>query len=170
MCQRSYEAVSPRDLLDESGPAREVSIIIFGANMTLPWPHSRRSTVSAGVGSQGPGCRPISSGRYHAYLGLPRDGLKGCRMGRFASEASVVDTSLRAPIENYFRDLQATLAKALRAEQAAGELASHLDVEELALMLMAVIQSGFVLSRIYRDCNAVRRATDMAARILGMLV
>ena len=106
----------------------------------------------------------------NAYLGLSKDELKGCRMGRFANEASVVDTSLRAPIENYFRDLQATLAEALRAEQAAGELASHLDVEELALMLMAVIQSGFVLSRIYRDRNAVRRATDMAAKILGMLV
>jgi hypothetical protein len=65
--------------------------------------------------------------------------------------------------------LLATLAKALRAEQAAGELASHLDVEELALMLMAVIQGGFVLSRIYRDRNAVRRATDMAAKILGRL-
>ena len=90
-------------------------------------------------------------------------------MGRFANEASIVDTSLRVPIENYFRDLQATLAKALRAAQAAGELASHLDVDELALTLIAVIQGGFVLSRIYRDRNAVRRATDMAAKMLEML-
>ena len=82
---------------------------------------------------------------------------------------AIVDTSLRAPIENYFRDLQATLAKALRAAQAAGELAGHLDAEQLALMLMAVIQGGFVLSRIYRDRNAVRRATDMAAKMLAML-
>ena len=36
--------------------------------------------------------------------------------------------------------------------------------------LIAVIQGGFVLSRIYRDRNAVRRATDTAAKMLAMLV
>lgn len=126
---------------------------------------SEMQTLAHGILDAGPSALDA----INAYLGLPRDGLKGCRMGRFANEASIVDTSLRAPIENYFRDLQATLAKALRAAQAVGELAIHLDVEELALMLIAVIQGGYVLSRIYRDRNAVRRATDVAAKMLAML-
>jgi TetR/AcrR family transcriptional repressor of nem operon len=171
MCQRGYEAVSPRDLLDESGAGQGSFYHHFRSKHDLAMAaleevSSEMQALAHEILDAGPS--PLEG--INAYLGLPRDGLKGCRMGRFANEASVVDTSLRAPIENYFRDLQATLAKALRAEQAAGELASHLDVEELALMLTAVIQGGFVLSRIYRDRNAVRRATDMAAKILGMLV
>ncbi|MFY9953955.1 TetR/AcrR family transcriptional regulator [Bradyrhizobium sp.] len=170
MCQRGYEAVSPRDLLDESGAGQGSFYHHFRSKhdlaiAALEEVSSEMQALAHKILDAGPS--PLEG--INTYLGLPRDGLKGCRMGRFANEASIVDTSLRAPIENYFRDLQATLAKALRAAQAAGELASHLDVEELALMLMTVIQGGFVLSRIYRDRSAVRRATDMAAKILGML-
>jgi AcrR family transcriptional regulator len=170
MCQRGYEAVSPRDLLDESGAGQGSFYHHFRSKHDLAM--VALEEVSSEM--QALAHEILDSDRsplegINAYLGLPRDGLKGCRMGRFANEASIVDTSLRAPIESYFRDLQATLAKALRAGQAAGELAGHLDVEELALMLLAVIQGGFVLSRIYRDRNAVRRATDMAAKILRTL-
>jgi TetR/AcrR family transcriptional repressor of nem operon len=170
MCQRGYEAVSPRDLLDESGAGQGSFYHHFRGKQDLAMAAleevsnemqaSAHEILEAG---------PSALEGINAYLGVPRDGLKGCRMGRFANEASIVDTSLRAPIENYFRDLQATLAKALRAAQGAGELAGQLDAEELALMLIAVIQGGFVLSRIYRDRNAVRRATDTAAKMLGML-
>jgi TetR/AcrR family transcriptional repressor of nem operon len=170
MCQRGYEAVSPRDLLDESGAGQGSFYHHFRGKQELAMAAleevaSEMQASAHAILEAGP--TPLKS--VNAYLGLPRDGLKGCRMGRFANEASIVDTPLRAPIENYFRDLQATLADALRAAQGAGELANHLDAEELALTLIAVIQGGFVLSRIYRDRNAVRRATDTAAKMLGML-
>ena len=170
MCQRGYEAVSPRDLLDESGAGQGSFYHHFQGK------HDLALTALEEVSSEmqasahkilGSGGSPLEG--IQAYLAIPRDGLKGCRMGRFANEVSVVNTPLRAPIESYFRDLQATLAKALKAAQAAGELASHLDAEELALTLIAVIQGGFVLSRIYRDRNAVRRATETAAKMLAML-
>ena len=171
MCQRGYEAVSPRDLLDESGAGQGSFYHHFRGKQDLAM--AALEEVASEMQASAHeilGAGPSALEGVNAYLGVPRDGLKGCRMGRFANEASIVDTALRAPIENYFRDLQATLAKALRAAQAAGQLAGHLDAEELALTLIAVIQGGFVLSRIYRDRNAVRRATDTAAKMLAMLV
>jgi hypothetical protein len=32
-------------------------------------------------------------------LDVSRDGLKGCRMGRFAAESSIAEISLRKPVE-----------------------------------------------------------------------
>jgi hypothetical protein len=103
------------------------------------------------------------------YLDVARDGLKGCRMGRFAAESSIAEASLRKPVERYFRELQQILAGALREAQADGEIAKRLDASELALMLITVVQGGFVVSRVYRDRNAINRATEMAKSLLKSL-
>jgi TetR/AcrR family transcriptional repressor of nem operon len=50
-----------------------------------------------------------------------------------------------------------------------GELAKRLDASELALMLIAVVQGGFVVSRVYRDRNAINRSTEMAKSLLKSL-
>jgi AcrR family transcriptional regulator len=178
MCERGFEAVSPRDLLAESGAGQGSFYHHFQSKRDLAL--TALEEVSSEM--QATTHKTIESGASPLegilnYLAYPRDGLRGCRMGRFAGEAAVVDTSLRVPIENYFRDLQNTLAEALRGAQASGKLANDLvaqdvageDVaaEDLALMLIAVIQGGYVLSRIYRDRNAIRRATQTAAKILG---
>jgi TetR/AcrR family transcriptional regulator, transcriptional repressor for nem operon len=173
MCERGFEAVSPRDLLAESGAGQGSFYHHFQSKRDLALTaleevsSEMQATTHKTVES---GASPLEG--ILNYLAHPRDGLGGCRMGRFAGEAAVVDTSLRVPIENYFRDLQNTLTEALRSAQASGELANDVvaeDVaaEDLALMLVAVIQGGFVLSRIYRDRNAIRRATETAAKILA---
>lgn len=170
MCERGYEAVSPRDLLQASGAGQGSLYHHFEGKQDL----ALTALEEVASEMQASAHKVLDSGAsplegVEAYLRLPRDGLKGCRMGRFANEVSVVNTSLREPIEAYFRDLQAKLAKSLKAAQAKGEFGSHLDAGELALTLIAVIQGGFVLSRVYRDRNAVRRATETAAKMLAML-
>jgi TetR/AcrR family transcriptional repressor of nem operon len=185
MCERGYEAVSPRDLMEESGAGQGSFYHHFQGKSDLAL--TALEEVSSEM--QAATHKTIDSGGSPLegvvnYLAHPRDGLRGCRMGRFASEAAVVNTSLRVPIENYFRDLQNTVAEALRNAPASGKLANALaaeDVaaedlaaedlaaEDLALMLIAVIQGGYVLSRIYRDRNAIRRATETAAKILAAL-
>jgi len=90
-------------------------------------------------------------------------------MGRFAAESSIAELSLRKPVERYFRELQEILAGALRQAQADGEIAKRLDPGELALMLITVVQGGFVVSRVYRDRNAINRATETAKSLLKSL-
>jgi len=53
--------------------------------------------------------------------------------------------------------------------EANGEIAKRLDASELALMLITVVQGGFVVSRVYRDRNAINRATEMAKSLLRSL-
>lgn len=67
----------------------------------------------------------------------------------------------------YFLKLQEILAHSLREAQTNGELVKRLDASELAMTLIAVVQGGFVVSRVYRDGNAINRvrATVIAAQI-----
>lgn len=170
MWERGYEAVSPRDLLDESGAGQGSFYHHFKGKLDLG--AVALSEVSdemcelarATVGTDG-----SALDRVFRYLDMSRDGLKGCRMGRFAAEASIAEAALRKPVERYFRELQRLLADALRDAQADGELAKRLDANELALMLITVVQGGFVVSRVYRDRNAINRATETAKSLLTSL-
>ena len=170
MWERGYEATSPRDLLEESGAGQGSLYHHFKGKMDL-------ASVALGeasdemcelaretVGTNGSGLD-----RVIRYLDVSRDGLKGCRMGRFAAESSIAEASLRKPVERYFRELQEILAGALREAQADGEIAKRLDANELALMLITVVQGGFVVSRVYRDRNAINRATETAKALLKSL-
>jgi len=170
MWERGYEATSPRDLLEESGAGQGSLYHHFKGKMDL-------ASVALGevsdemceLARETVGTDGSALDRVIRYLDVSRDGLKGCRMGRFACESSIAEASLRKPVERYFRELQQILAAALREAQADGEIAKRLDASELALMLITVVQGGFVVSRVYRDRNAINRATEMAKSLLKSL-
>ena len=162
------EATSPRALLDESGAGQGSLYHHFKGKLDL-------ASVALGevsdemcqLARETVGTDGSALDRVIRYLDVSRDGLKGCRMGRFACEQSIAEPSLRKPVERYFRELQKILAEALREAQADGEIAKRLDADELALMLITVVQGGFVVSRVYRDGNAINRATETAKLLLG---
>jgi AcrR family transcriptional regulator len=170
MWERGYEAVSPRDLLEESGAGQGSLYHHFKGKLDLASvalgevSDEMRELAHETVGTDGP-----ALDRVFRYLDVFRDGLKGCRMGRFAAESSIAEASLRKPVERYFRELQEILAEALREAQADGEISKRLDANELALMLITVVQGGFVVSRVHRDRNAINRATEMAKSLLKSL-
>lgn len=55
----------------------------------------------------------------------------------------------------YFRKLQEILADSLREAQTNGKFVKRLDASELAKALIAVVQGGFAVSRVYRDRIAI---------------
>jgi TetR/AcrR family transcriptional repressor of nem operon len=170
MWERGYEAMSPRDLLEESGAGQGSLYHHFKGKMDLASvaleevSDEMRQLARETVGTDG-----SALDRVFRYLDVTRDGLKGCRMGRFAAESSIAEAALRNPVERYFRELQQVLAGALREAQADGELPKRLDASELAMMLISVVQGGFVVSRVYRDRNAINRATETAKSLLKSL-
>lgn len=170
LCERGFEAVSPRDVLEASGAGQGSLYHHFTGKLDLA------ATALAEVSDEMRGLTrqilatdvpPID--RAIRFLRQPRNGLKGCRLGRFASEASISEAKLRQPIDAYFRELEDHLAVALREAQAVNQLDPTLDAAALALMLVAVVQGGFALSRVHREANAINQATAAAVEVLRRL-
>jgi TetR/AcrR family transcriptional regulator, transcriptional repressor for nem operon len=101
------------------------------------------------------------------HLVTTRPGSKGCRIGRYANENDVVATpELGQPIRDYFTAQREAIAAALAQAKRDGDFTSDLNIDDVAVALVAVIQGGYVLSRIYGDDAYLERATTAAASML----
>lgn len=101
-----------------------------------------------------------------AYLARPRDGVRGCRVGRHASDHVVVTSDdLAEPVRRYFLDLHAAVRERLAAARAEGALGTD-QVDDVADTVLATIQGGYVLARATGD----QRHLDRAVRGLVLLL
>ncbi len=166
--ERGYEATSPQAILERSGAGKGSLYYHFRSKAELT------AAVLEKVAGEMQGMYdPVLHSsqppleRVRAYLRLPREGLRGCRLGRMAQETSITqDTSLRAPIAAYFTDLEGKLAEALRQAQQEGALDEHVDATDLAVTLTAVVQGGYVLARALQDQSQMDRAISGALALL----
>ena len=87
-----------------------------------------------------------------AYLTLPRDPLKGCRVGRMAQDKAVVaDDGLRQPVAEAFARLREMLATVIGVARSQGRLPAGLEPDHLARTMVAVVQGGYVLAMAEQD-------------------
>jgi TetR/AcrR family transcriptional regulator, transcriptional repressor for nem operon len=165
--ERGYDATSPRDIQDASGAGQGSFYHHFDGKLDLAATAldevsvEMRELASRLLDDSVPGLQRVAR-----FLEQSRDGLKGCRLGRFACEASIAEPKLRTPIKQYFDHLQRLLTIALDDAQRAGQLKSAIPPADLAAMIVAVVQGGFVLSRVHRDKDAINRATSAAMELL----
>jgi TetR/AcrR family transcriptional regulator, transcriptional repressor for nem operon len=165
--ERGYDATSPRDIQDESGAGQGSFYHHFEGKLDLAATAldevsvEMRELASRLLDDRVPGLERVAR-----FLEQSRDGLKGCRMGRFAGEAAIAETKLRTPIKQYFDHLQGLLTSALDDARKAGQLEATIEPADLAAMVVAVVQGGFVLSRVHRDKHAINRATSAAMALL----
>ena len=167
MWEHGYEAMSPRDLLKESGAGQGSLYHFFDGKLDLAI--TAIEEISEEMQDLTALLMPKSrSGlkRAESYLSLVRDGIKGCRLGRFASEAAIGEPRFREPISRYFADLERQLAEALKDAQRDGEITSAVPPAKLATMLIAVVQGGFLLSRVHQNQNEIKTATAAAVTLL----
>jgi TetR/AcrR family transcriptional repressor of nem operon len=165
--ERGYEATSPRDIQKASGAGQGSFYHHFNSKLDLAETAldevsaEMRQAASELLDAGTPGME-----RVVRFLQQSRNGLKGCPMGRFAGESSIFEPRLRAPIDAFFDHLGKLLEAALRDAQRSGALRSTEQPEDLATMLVAVVQGGYVLSRVSGDGDAVNRATAAALHLL----
>jgi AcrR family transcriptional regulator len=89
-----------------------------------------------------------------AYLLTPRSSLRGCRLGRLAFDPGVMnDPALRAPVQRYFEWLRGLLRQSLAEAGCRPELQ-----EEMVETICAVVQGGYVTSRLGDDGESLLRA------------
>jgi TetR/AcrR family transcriptional regulator, transcriptional repressor for nem operon len=105
--------------------------------------------------------------RIRSYLWQDRNGLLGCRLGRLANELEILNSpSLRAPLQNYFAQIESYLCLALEQLQNDGKFRSRIDCKNIATLLAASVQGGFLLSRAQADAEEITRSTRGAWALL----
>jgi AcrR family transcriptional regulator len=167
--ERGFEATSPRTVMDRSG-AGQGSLYHHFANKkqlaVAALDEVEERLTGELAGTLGDGSRPPLE-RVLAWLAAPRDALRGCRLGRLGQERSVVeDDELRRPVARYFEGLERRLRETLGEAVAAGELPKETDVGDLAALLVAAVQGGYVASRVLGDPGKLEDAMCAARALL----
>lgn len=168
--QHGYESMSPRMVLDASGAGQGSLYHHFKGKKGLAIAAldeieaEMRDSATAILTGPEPALE-----RIHYYLTQKRDGTKGCRLGRLATERSITDEELRAPVARYFKHVEALLATVLEEAMREGALRTDVPPARLATTLVAVVQGGFLLSRIHASGRPMKEATAGAAAMLTAL-
>lgn len=169
--ERGYEAMSPRSVMDRAGAGQGSLYHHFDGKGGLA--AAALELIAADMQARmdallDPAKPPLE--RLAAYLSAPREGTKGCRLGRLANETAITgpdaDERLRAPLAAYFSHVERAVRHALDEAQTAGDLPAGLDCAAIAQAIVATVQGGYVLSRIHKDDG---RSAQTAAGILALL-
>ncbi len=150
---RGVEATSPNMLLARSGVGQGSLYHHFGSK--AEWAEAAIAALAADLTVETDevfSAHATGAEQLRAYLTKPRTALDGCRLGRLAFDPEVrANDALRAPISAYFHHLRSLLRPAVRATGAD-------DVDGVVEAICAVVQGGFVTSRLSDDAGALERA------------
>lgn len=102
------------------------------------------------------------------YLTLPREALKGCRMGRMAYDAEVTDSALRMPVNEYFQKLQSLLQPCLKTMMDESKLKASSNAEALAATCVATVQGAYILALANQDTTSFDRAIEGLCSLLNL--
>ena len=168
--ERGYEAMSPKAVLRASGAGQGSLYHHFEGKRELA------ATALEEIGAQlrenfdtrlDPSLSAIK--RIEAYLDTPREALKGCRFGRLSNEQAIADPVLNPIVQDFFTYFEKRLAATVREAQKDGDLPASLKPNDIAMMLGAIVQGGYVLSRIHQDPAPFRQAVRGAKSTLRTL-
>ena len=85
--------------------------------------------------------------RLRGYMLRSREALRGCQLGKLTQDPEIASTQqLRRPIDETFTWLQAKLQSVIEEAKTAKEVSAEVDAAEMAAMLIATIQGGYVLA------------------------
>jgi AcrR family transcriptional regulator len=85
----------------------------------------------------------------------------GCPIGSLASELSDTDPLARARLARAFAQWEGLLRDGLAAIAQRGQLRAGLDIDRMALAMLAAVQGGLLLSQVRRDTAPLEAAVDI---------
>jgi TetR/AcrR family transcriptional repressor of nem operon len=167
--ERGYAATSPRAILDRAGVGQGSMYHYFSGKQDLA-----RAAMDATAADLLAGVEALLAGegsaadRIGAYLLRPRDVLRGCPVGRMASDADVLESAdLREVVGATFEQIRTLVTAAFEQGVASGEFPGDLDCAALSEMVLAVVQGGYVLARAAADPAAFDRAVRGAVALIA---
>lgn len=167
--EQGYSATSPKDIMRRSGAGQGSMYHHFTNKQELAVEALERSALSMRhdaeklLAADGSSACEIAT----AYLRRQRDVLKGCRMGRMTFDADVLNTpELIEPVTRTFVWLLEALTALFERGRDHGEFAADIDARNLASLVVATVQGGYVLAHATRDTDAFDAAVEGAAALL----
>jgi TetR/AcrR family transcriptional regulator, transcriptional repressor for nem operon len=169
--ERGYEATSPRDILERAGAGQGSLYHHFPGKLELALTalEEMKAEESAAMDAVFAADKPPLQ-RIDDYLSRERDALRGCRLARLAGETMMENPRFRQAIADYLERIEGHLRVALDEAQVRGEIQPGLDAGNLAAMLLAVVEGGFVMARTHWDAARMTRALDGAWEIIALAV
>ncbi len=166
--ERGYVAMSPKAIQERSGVGQGSMYYHFSGKADLALAAIEQSAASFKLGAESwLGAKGTPMERIRGYMLRSREALKGCQIGKLTQDPEIArNEQLRKPLEDTFRWLQLRLQTVIEEAQAANELSANLDAEEMAAMLIAIIQGGYVLAGAAGSPDPFHRAIRGA---LGLL-
>ena len=169
--ERGYAATSPKDILRKAEAGQGSMYHHFSGKQDLAVTALEETAAGMRASAEellhGEGS-PVE--RVRAYLTRQRDSLKGCRIGRMTYDTDVlVSPELLAPVAQTLAWLVAALADVIAEGIECGQLRAAVDAREVASMLVATIQGGYVLARAGQDPAAFDAAVRGALQSLTAL-
>ena len=169
--ERGYAATSPKDILRKAEAGQGSMYHHFSGKQDLAVTALEETAAGMRASAEellhGDGS-PVE--RVRAYLTRQRDSLKGCRIGRMTYDTDVlVSPELLAPVAQTLAWLVAALADVIAEGIECGQLRADVDAREVASMLVATIQGGYVLARAGQDPAAFDAAVRGALQSLTAL-
>ena len=166
--EQGYSATSPKDIMRRSGAGQGSMYHHFTNKQELALvalecsAQSMRQDAEKLLATDGSAYEIAT-----AYLRRQRDVLKGCRMGRMTFDADVLNTpELIEPVKRTFVWLLEALTALFERGRDQGEFAADIDARNLASLVVATVQGGYVLARATRDTDAFDAAVEGAAALL----
>lgn len=168
--EKGYEATSPRDIQHLSDAGQGSFYHHFRSKKELA-AEAIEEVVSERIGE----FEAAMSGhgtvkeRIRRLLGQKKDSFKGCRVGRMVWDSAVNDEKLRRPLEKYFHHIETRLKAELNKAARNEEVKLLVPPQELALVIIAVIQGGFTVSKAMQ-LSRVPEATKALYQLLDVAV
>lgn len=168
MLEVGYESMSPRNVLDRSGAGQGSMYHHFSGKKQLA------RTVLEEVAQdmkveflkvfQDENLTPYE--KIDRYLTRPRKGLIGCKLGRLSNEKAFTDDELRLPLQQFFEFALEEIHKQIELAVKDGSFPPETPSKDIAHLIVAAIQGGYVLSKSTNNGDAVNVSTKGALALL----
>jgi len=166
--ERGYAAASPKEILNRAEAGQGSMYHHFAGKQQLAVAALEESAAAmrADVDSllNGEGTAPE---RVVAYLERQRDSLRGCRMGRMTYDPEVLATpELLSPVSETLSWVVDAIASVISQGLDQQEFPASTDAHQLASMVVATVQGGYVLARAKQKPEEFDAAVNGAAVLL----
>jgi len=167
--ERGYVAMSPRAIQSRSGAGQGSMYHHFKGKADLAEAAIHQSAAAFKEGAErwlGAAGTPME--RIRGYMLRSREALKGCQIGKLTQDPEIASNEqLRKPLDETFLWLQARLEGVIEEALVAKEVSADVNAAEMAAMLIATIQGGYVLASAAGSPEPFHKAIRGALGLLG---